>query len=137
MLRYKPVRYLDILVLDLVRLDRGQALVPVRIPQVLALLRTADRYLAFRAAADGTNIAADARTEALWSANPADRASHSSSIERGVPQTMSRTNLFIKVEVEHDGEEDPQRLGEEICRQIGKVYGVLSAELSSFTTSEE
>jgi tetrahydromethanopterin S-methyltransferase subunit G len=50
---------------------------------------------------------------------------------------MSRTNLFIKVEIEHDREEDPQRLGEEICRQIGKIYGVLSAELSSFTRSED
>jgi hypothetical protein len=47
------------------------------------------------------------------------------------------TNLFIKVEIEHDEKEKPQRLGAEICRQILKVYGVRSAELSNFTTAEE
>ena len=50
---------------------------------------------------------------------------------------MSVTILFIKVEIEHDKREEPQKLGAEICRNIQKVYGVLSAELSSFTTAEE
>ena len=47
-----------------------------------------------------------------------------------------RTNLFIKVEVEHDEDEAPERIGNAICRQIQKIYGVQRAELSS-TTSEE
>jgi len=47
------------------------------------------------------------------------------------------TNLFIKVEIEHDQEDTPQRLGREICRQILKIYGVRTAELSSFTAAEE
>jgi hypothetical protein len=47
------------------------------------------------------------------------------------------TNLFIKVEIEHDEEEKPQKRGAEICRQILKVYGVRSAEVSNFTTVEE
>lgn len=50
---------------------------------------------------------------------------------------MSRTNLFIKVEVEHDREDNPQRLGEEICRKLLKLYGVRKAEFSSFATVEE
>lgn len=50
---------------------------------------------------------------------------------------MAVTNLFIKVEIEHDDEEKPQKLGAEICRQILKVYGVRSAEMSSFTSVEE
>ena len=50
---------------------------------------------------------------------------------------MQRTNLFLKVEIEHDDSERPERLGQEICRQILKVYGVRSAELSSFTHEEE
>jgi hypothetical protein len=29
---------------------------------------------------------------------------------------MSRTNLFFKVEVEHDSDENPQRIGDEIRR---------------------
>jgi tetrahydromethanopterin S-methyltransferase subunit G len=50
---------------------------------------------------------------------------------------MSRTHLFFKVEVEHDAGENPQRLGEEICRQIQRVYGVRLAELSSLTKVDE
>ncbi len=50
---------------------------------------------------------------------------------------MSRTNLFFKVEVEHDGDEPPERIGEHICRQLLKLYGVRDAELSNFTTVEE
>jgi len=50
---------------------------------------------------------------------------------------MNRTNLFFKVELEHDEEDQPERLGREICRQLMKIYGVRSAELSSFTRAEE
>ena len=50
---------------------------------------------------------------------------------------MPVTNLFIKVEVEHTEDEAPQKLGDAICRQILKVYGVRSAELSNFTAVEE
>jgi hypothetical protein len=48
-----------------------------------------------------------------------------------------RTNLFFKVEVEHDAREKPERIGDEICRQILRVYGVREAELSSFTNLDE
>jgi hypothetical protein len=47
------------------------------------------------------------------------------------------TNLFIKVEIEHDQDENPRKLGAEICRQVLKVYGVRAAELSSVTAVEE
>jgi hypothetical protein len=47
------------------------------------------------------------------------------------------TNLFIKVEIEHNENEELQQRGTEICRQILRVYGVRSAEVSSFTTAEE
>jgi hypothetical protein len=50
---------------------------------------------------------------------------------------MHRTNLFFKVEIEHDDQEQPERLGQEICRQLIKIYGVRAAELSSFTPAEE
>jgi hypothetical protein len=58
-----------------------------------------------------------------------------SSIEGG--GVMSRTNLFFKVEIEHDPEEKPERIGDEICRKILKLYGVREAELSNYTTAEE
>ncbi len=47
---------------------------------------------------------------------------------------MPRTDLFIKVEIEHDAQDSPERLAAEICRNIQKVYGVLSAELSNYIT---
>lgn len=50
---------------------------------------------------------------------------------------MSRTNLFFKVEIEHEPEEKPERLGDEISRRLQKIYGVRTAELTNFTTLEE
>ncbi len=50
---------------------------------------------------------------------------------------MPRTNLFFKVEVEHDKEEAPERLGREIARQIVKTYGVISAELANYVVITE
>jgi len=50
---------------------------------------------------------------------------------------MARTNLFFKVEVEHGKDERPERLGEEICRTLRKLYGVRDAELTNFTKAEE
>ncbi|MBI4877713.1 MAG: hypothetical protein HY822_24030 [Acidobacteria bacterium] len=45
---------------------------------------------------------------------------------------MARFDLYLKVEVDTDPREDPQRLAAEICRQIRKIYGVRQAELSSW-----
>jgi hypothetical protein len=50
---------------------------------------------------------------------------------------MSRTNLFFKVEVEHEPGEQPERLGDEIRRQIKKLYGVLDVEMSNYSTVED
>ena len=50
---------------------------------------------------------------------------------------MAVTNLFIKVQVDHDDKEPPQKLAEQICRQIRKVYGVRSAELSNVSAADE
>jgi hypothetical protein len=48
-----------------------------------------------------------------------------------------RTNLFIKVVVEHDIKEKPEKLGAELCRQLEKNYIVRTAELSSFAPVED
>ncbi len=50
---------------------------------------------------------------------------------------MSRTNLFFKVELEHDPDDRPEKIAEEICRSLRKLYGVREAELSSLTRIEE
>jgi hypothetical protein len=48
-----------------------------------------------------------------------------------------RTHLFIKVVVEHDPKEQPEKLGAELCRQLEKNYIVRQAELSSFSKPED
>jgi hypothetical protein len=50
---------------------------------------------------------------------------------------MSRSNLFFKVEIEHDPSESPERIAEQIRRQVMKLYGVQEVELSNFTTVED
>jgi len=50
---------------------------------------------------------------------------------------MDRINLFFKVEIEHDEDERIERLANEICRRLEKIYGVRSAEFTSFTRVEE
>jgi hypothetical protein len=50
---------------------------------------------------------------------------------------MIRTNLFLKVEVEHDPDESPERLAGEILRLIRRLYGVREAELSSHARVED
>jgi len=44
---------------------------------------------------------------------------------------MKRIDLYIKVEVELDEEEKPEKVAREICRQVEKIYVVRKAELSS------
>lgn len=46
---------------------------------------------------------------------------------------MTRTNLFFKVEVEHEEDERPEKLGDEICRHLKKLYAVRSVELTNYT----
>jgi hypothetical protein len=51
---------------------------------------------------------------------------------------MPFSDLFLKIEIEHDDDENPERLADEICRTIQrKIYGVRSAELSSYVTHRE
>jgi hypothetical protein len=48
-----------------------------------------------------------------------------------------RTNLFIKVIVEHEKNELPEKLGAELCRILEKSYIVRRAELSSAAPAED
>jgi hypothetical protein len=49
---------------------------------------------------------------------------------------MRRVDLYIKVVVELDEEEKPERVASEICRQLEKMYIVRSAELSNSVIQE-
>jgi hypothetical protein len=50
---------------------------------------------------------------------------------------MARTDLYIKVTIDHDDDEAPDRLGREVCRQVEKVYGVRVAEVQNFVTRNQ
>jgi hypothetical protein len=44
---------------------------------------------------------------------------------------MVRTDIFLKVVVEHEDDERPDKLADEIVRRLEKLYGVRYAEVSS------
>ena len=44
---------------------------------------------------------------------------------------MPRSDLYLKVELDLDEDEKPERIASEICRLIRKLYGVRTAEVSS------
>lgn len=43
---------------------------------------------------------------------------------------MKRVDIYVKVEVELDEEEKPEKVAREICRQVEKMYIVRAAEPS-------
>ena len=49
---------------------------------------------------------------------------------------MRRTDIYIKVELDIDENEKPERLAGEICRMIRKIYGVRAAEVSNMVEKE-
>lgn len=50
---------------------------------------------------------------------------------------MPRSDLYLKIVLEHERDEKPEKLAEEICRKIEKLYGVRYAEVSNVTRREE
>ena len=49
---------------------------------------------------------------------------------------MQRVDLYIKVEVELEDDENAERIANELCRLLQKTYYVRSAELSSSVSRE-
>ncbi len=56
---------------------------------------------------------------------------------RSMMETVARTDLYFKVEVEHDEEEGLERLVSEIERQLRKLYVVRSVEFSNAVSRPE
>jgi hypothetical protein len=50
---------------------------------------------------------------------------------------MARIDLYLKVEADLGESEEPRRFAAEVCRQIMKIYGVRSAELSNYVSKSE
>jgi hypothetical protein len=49
---------------------------------------------------------------------------------------MQRTDLHLKIELRHKDDERPEELAAEICRQLLKLYGVRSAEVSTLVAKD-
>jgi hypothetical protein len=49
---------------------------------------------------------------------------------------MARMDLYLKVELDLDEKERPDRVATEICRAVRKIYGVRQAEVSSIVEKE-
>ncbi len=49
---------------------------------------------------------------------------------------MPRTDVYLKVELDLDPKESPERVAAEICRLISRVYSVRRAEVSSIMPRE-
>jgi len=52
-------------------------------------------------------------------------------------RNVPRTDVYIKVELDLDAKEKPERVAAEICRMIRRIYGVRKAEVSSMVEREE
>ena len=50
---------------------------------------------------------------------------------------MARTDLYLKIVLDHGDDEQPQRIAAEICRRIQKLYGVRSVEVSNVVSPAE
>lgn len=49
---------------------------------------------------------------------------------------MPRTDVYLKVELDLDSQESPERIAAEIARMIRRVYGVRNVEVSSIMPRE-
>jgi hypothetical protein len=52
-------------------------------------------------------------------------------------QNVPRTDLYLKVELDLDPKESPERVAAEIARSIRRVYGVRKVEVSSMVDRDE
>ena len=123
------------------RIDGRNLLMPMRFPQILAAQRAIDRNLPFRSATDTANISTHAGTMPSRPPNTANYTIHVTSI--GTTRAgrrewkQMRTNVFLKVVVEHDEKETPEKLAAELCRQLERNYIVRKAELLHYTGKED
>jgi hypothetical protein len=52
-------------------------------------------------------------------------------------QNVPRTDLYLKIELDLDQKESPERVAAEICRMVRRVYGVRKVEVSSMVERDE
>ena len=57
--------------------------------------------------------------------------------QRRMIRIVPRTDVYLKVELDLDPKEKPERVAAEICRTIRRIYGVRKAEVSSMVERDE
>ncbi len=48
---------------------------------------------------------------------------------------MTRTVLYLKIELDALETEEPSKIAAQICRQVSKIYGVRTAEIQNMLTA--
>jgi hypothetical protein len=112
--------------------ERHWTIVRARFAQILAIQGTIHGDFAPGPAAGRADLAAHARTIALGAPlfTQFARIVHAS-LPSSYHRKMPRTDLYLKVELDIDAKESPERVAAEICRLVRRVYGVRKAEVSS------
>ena len=49
---------------------------------------------------------------------------------------MARADVYLKIELDLDDLEKPERIAAEMCRMLRKIYGVRQAEVSNIVEPE-
>ena len=122
--------------------------------KMFAIGRAIDRIFPLRAAALGTNLAADAWavpartllfTQLTGSVhqqtlstlgNGPFRGGRTRTAPLSYHRDMARIDLHLKVVIDTDDNEPPERLAQEICRIVRRIYGVRQAEISNMVEKE-
>jgi hypothetical protein len=134
MLPDKVLTYLHILVRHILRINGQSLLALVRLAEILALQRTGDGHFPLSPAANGTDIGLKRGTgtaRAALAASFAQNWFRHAITKYYQIKDMKRVDLYIKVEVELEEDDTPEKVAREICRQVEKIYVVRKAELSS------
>ena len=137
----KLLRHADIAMGKCRGVDGRNFLVPMPLLQIFAGQRAIDGYLPPGPATDAANISTHAGAMPSGPPNTANYTIHLTSI--GTARAgrrewkQMRTNVFLKVVVEHDEKETPEKLAAELCRQLERNYIVRKAELLHYTGRED
>ena len=121
---------------------------------MFAFQRTVNGVFPLRAAALRTNLAANAWTVTARALlftqltgsvhqqtltmceSGEDRGGRPHTASLSYHRDMARIDLHLKVVIDTDDNEPPERLAQEICRIVRRIYGVRQAEISNMVEKE-
>ena len=139
LLAHKLLTHFDIAIRDLVDCQDNLRLVSACLLKVRTRSGAFNRDLAALGATDRANLTVHARTmpfrASLITYFALDRHRQVSTSSY-YHEEMRRIDVYLKVELDLDPKESPERVAAEICRMINRVYGVRKAEVSSIMPRE-